>query len=89
MMVTSVTPGEDSRMRVMPRVSFSRCGLLQPSPGGDASSSMAREPDPRAAGAGGGPDPASAPRPSSWHAGNCSSRRLRARRSDDGGPGMV
>lgn len=53
-MVTSVTPGEDSRMRVIPRVSFSRCGLLLPSGGGGVSS-MARVPDPRAAGAAAGP----------------------------------
>lgn len=31
MMVNPVTPEEESRMSVMPRVSFLRCGLLQPS----------------------------------------------------------
>lgn len=42
------TPPHSPRMRVIPRVSFSRCGLLQPTSGGGDSSCMARVPAPRA-----------------------------------------
>lgn len=48
--VPGVSPSHSPRMRVMPGVNFSRCGLLLPSSGGGVSS-MARVPPPRAAGA--------------------------------------